>query len=92
MTKNRNRTHRARLVAAQGNRCCYCEVSLLPVDAKWKSATHPRAATIEHLHRRVEGGSSALDNKAVACYECNTGRGSADWLTYKSIKMGEVAA
>jgi 5-methylcytosine-specific restriction endonuclease McrA len=80
------------LAQRQGNKCCYCGDTLLPTTARWKKLVHPKAQTIEHLHRKADGGTSHRDNKAVACYECNTGRGSIDWLTYKSIKMGELAS
>lgn len=84
--------HRRILTAHQMNRCCYCTCELLPAGKKYGKAPHPRSATTEHLRRKVEGGSDAIGNKAVACHECNTGRGSTDWLTYKSLKMGELAA
>ncbi|MGM4911482.1 HNH endonuclease [Rhizobium sp. 768_B6_N1_8] len=78
------------LTERQNNRCCYCECILLPTNAQWRKVIHPRSQTIEHLHRKADGGGGHRDNKALACYECNTGRGSIDWLTYKSIKMGEI--
>jgi hypothetical protein len=53
---------------------------------------HPKSQTIEHLRRKADGGTSHPDNKALACYECNSERGDMDWLTYKSLKMGEIAA
>ncbi|MCD1264020.1 hypothetical protein B5M44_04370 [Shinella sumterensis] len=80
------------LAAKQGGRCCYCGDRLLSTTARWKKAIHPKAQTIEHLQRKADGGSGHPDNKALACHECNNGRGSIDWLTYKSIKMGELAA
>lgn len=79
------------LAEKQGNKCCYCGESLRPVHAKWKNSVHPKAQTIEHLRRKADGGTGRLDNKALACFECNSGRGAIDWLTYKSIKMGEFA-
>jgi 5-methylcytosine-specific restriction endonuclease McrA len=48
--------------------------------------------TIEHLRRKCEGGTSDLDNIALACQDCNHRRGAIDWLTYASIKRGEIAA
>lgn len=82
------------LIAEKQNwTCCYCGRGLLKADAlKANGKPHPRAATVEHLRRRCEGGTNHPDNKAVACLECNRGRGSVDWLTYKSIKMGEIFA
>ncbi|WP_242221604.1 HNH endonuclease [Shinella zoogloeoides] len=95
MTKRKTtaQKHRTLLIAKQGGKCCYCERRLLHhMTALENGNVHPRAATIEHLRRRCEGGSNHLDNKAVACHECNTSRGSTDWLTYKSLKMGELVA
>lgn len=85
--------HRDIIAGRLGHKCCYCERPLLRASAKTRDGKHhPRAATIEHLRRKVDGGRNILDNKAVACFECNNGRGNTDWLTYKSIKMGEIAA
>ena len=46
--------------------------------------------TIEHLDRRVDGGRNDRGNIALACYACNTGRGSVDWFTYATIRRGEI--
>lgn len=89
---NRTARQRETLRKAQGNKCCYCGETMLPASAKYKSLPHPRAATLEHLHRKIDGGSGKIGNCAAACHECNTGRGSTDWLTYKSLKMGELVA
>lgn len=82
------------LTIKQGNRCCYCAVYMLPsgtrVASRRKRRQHPKAQTIEHLHRKADGGTGHPDNKALACYECNTERGALDWLTYKTLKMGEA--
>lgn len=85
--------HRELISIKQGGKCCYCGERMLHAQAVLENGRpHPRAATLEHLKRKIDGGTNALDNKAVACHECNTGRGSTDWLTYKSLKMGELAA
>ena len=47
-------------------------------------------ATIEHLKRKEEGEKNNHGNLRLACFDCNTGRGSVDWMTYKSYKMGEL--
>lgn len=78
-----------RLRKTQGDRCCYCEIRMRPMP-------HPTgplsddAETIEHLQRKEDGGRDNIDNLALACHRCNTGRGSVDWLTYKSYRMGEL--
>lgn len=84
--KPRPNSHRGRLKAAQQNRCCYCDRPM-----SWRSPFHPRRATIEHLRRKADGGGNELDNLALACLECNGGRGTTDWLTYKSFKRGEFS-
>lgn len=91
-TTNNNRKHRNLLIRYQQNKCCYCECQMLPANTRLGVGFHPRGATVEHLRRKSDGGSNSIQNKAVACYECNSGRGSIDWLTYKSLKMGELAA
>jgi hypothetical protein len=45
--------------------------------------------TLEHLRRKVDGGTHRNDNIALACLECNTGRGSMDWLSYTTYRRGE---
>ena len=55
----------------------------------FKSRMLPDSESIEHLNRRAEGGANDRDNIALACHACNTGRGTVDWLTYKTIKRGE---
>lgn len=77
---------RATLRQKQGGRCCYCRVKMR---ISFSNSKHPYAETLEHLDRRADGGSNARDNIALACYDCNSGRGSIDWLTYTTIKRGE---
>ncbi len=74
------------LNSKQRGKCCYCEKK---VDMHC-SETHPLRATLEHLKRREDGGGSKLDNVAMACRQCNAGRGSVDWFIYKSYVMGEL--
>ncbi|WP_370881073.1 HNH endonuclease [Rhizobium mesoamericanum] len=50
----------------------------------------PNAETLEHLDRRSDGGSNRRANLALACFDCNAGRGSMDWLTYTTIKRDEL--
>lgn len=79
------------LMPKQGNRCCYCDKRMV-VKQQGQGIPFPaNGATIEHLRRKCEGGTDRLDNIAIACLHCNTRRGSVDWLTYKSYRMGEIA-
>lgn len=76
----------------QRGRCCYCQVEMTTHKAP-KNGPHPGTAeTIEHLQRRADGGTNRRDNLALACRDCNMGRGTIDWLTYTSLKRGELIA
>lgn len=46
--------------------------------------------TIEHLHRKSDGGPDQPHNVALACHACNTGRGDMNWLAYATYKAGEL--
>lgn len=48
------------------------------------------ALTLEHLERISDGGGNRIGNLALACIECNKGRGLMDWLTYKTYRTGEL--
>lgn len=80
------------LIQKQGLFCCYCETPLQKINITnmSRSETPPDAMTLEHLRRREDGGGDEEDNLALACFFCNTGRGSVDWMTYKSYRMGEL--
>lgn len=43
--------------------------------------------SIEHLVRKEDGGTNALDNLALAHRGCNKGRGDINWFVYKSYVM-----
>ncbi|MBZ9808095.1 HNH endonuclease [Mesorhizobium sp. ESP-6-2] len=77
---------RATLRAKQGGRCCYCQTKMR---ISFSSHLLPDSETLEHLNRRASGGRNDRDNIALACWECNSGRGTIDWLTYMTIKRGE---
>ena len=86
-----NETVRTVLRHKQGNRCCYCDKPMFRFGKSTPKGGLPHdAETLEHLRRKVDGGSDRPDNLALACAECNVGRGNVDWLTYKSLKMGEL--
>lgn len=77
------------LFVRQKGLCCYCERKMRLLKGYAKTL-EPDRATREHLQRKSDGGSNANDNIAAACFECNSGRGSMDWFTYKSYKMNEL--
>ncbi len=74
------------LFSAQGGKCCYCGKET----KRNTKARDQSKATIEHLRRKAEGGCNGNHNLAMACLKCNQGRGSMDWLTYKSYVLGEL--
>ncbi len=78
------------LFVAQKGLCCYCQRKLSLLSSRKNERNPPNMATIEHLRRKTDGGTSRRDNLALACAPCNNGRGDTDWLTYKSYKMGEI--
>lgn len=84
---------RRRLWAAQRGLCCYCRTPMTPSHPPSKGGIYLKTmATLEHLIRQSDGGKTTPNNCALACLECNGGRGSIDWLTYASYRQGELAA
>lgn len=81
--------HRLILRQKQNGKCCYCGVQMV---YRKDRDMFPERETIEHLRRRSEGGDNSLDNKALACYRCNSERGGVDWFTYTSYRRGELFA
>lgn len=75
----------------QNNRCCYCQTFMFRYQGPQPKGGLPASAeTLEHLRRKIDGGTNHPDNLALSCFACNSGRGSIDWLTYKSLRMGEL--
>lgn len=85
ISKRRRKAH-TRLYDLQDGKCCYCQRPMCPDYGR------PLSATVEHLRRIADGGTWRWDNLALACHECNTGRGAMDWFTYASYRRGELAA
>ena len=82
---------RVKLRAKQAGNCCYCGHPMTPpIVATKKVKPKSCSETLEHLRRKEDGGTNHYDNMALACFECNTGRGAVDWLTYTSYKRGEL--
>lgn len=63
----RSRRILARLIHAQGNRCCYC--------GRPFTTAGPTRPTLEHRKARMDGGSNRVSNLAAACFHCNQHRG-----------------
>ncbi|QFY60374.1 HNH endonuclease [Rhizobium grahamii] len=72
----------------QGGMCCYCR-RFMTISYEPRERSRPQAATLEHLHRKADGGRDNRDNFAAACKECNNRRGNRDWLYFTSLKRNE---
>ena len=70
---------RAEVVRRAGNRCEYCRLSQLGQEA---------AFHVDHVFPRSAGGSSAIDNLALACVSCSLRK----WANHSAIDpdTGEV--
>ncbi|AWM25001.1 HNH endonuclease [Sinorhizobium fredii] len=89
MKTSLRRKYILQLFGKQGGKCCYCGVHVT-LSYRWSDQQRPDAATLEHLQRRADGGSNHPDNLAMACKKCNDGRAELDWLTWRSLKQGEL--
>ncbi|WEX76857.1 HNH endonuclease [Sinorhizobium numidicum] len=78
-----------KLFEKQGGKCCYCDQHVI-LSYRWRDQQRPDAATIEHLERLADGGTDHPSNIAMSCKKCNDGRQELDWLTYRSLKRGEI--
>ncbi|MFL5015095.1 MAG: HNH endonuclease [Rhizobium sp.] len=78
-----------KLFDKQDGKCCYCDQHVI-LSYRWRDQQRPDAATIEHLRRRADGGTDHPSNIAMACKACNESRQELDWLTYRSLKRGEI--
>lgn len=89
MSPKRRSALRKALCRHQRGKCCYCAVPLvMPRGPSFKAieGNNPKAATFEHLHRRVDGGTHHPDNLALACKRCNAERGAMSWVEFKTLK------
>lgn len=90
------------LFSDQAGACCYCERAMAGRHEPTRiaaarlgircSEVRSRRATIEHLKRRADGGGNQPGNLRASCEDCNFRRQGHDWLTWKSICLGEIAA
>ncbi|MBI4607317.1 MAG: HNH endonuclease [Planctomycetes bacterium] len=62
-----NALTRSRVRKRSGDRCEYCH---LPQNDSPLAALH-----VEHIIRRMHGGTDGLDNLAMACVDCNLHKG-----------------
>jgi len=85
MNKQRRRFLRWQLFGEQDGRCWYCG-ELMSLSFARRDNIWPRSATLEHLHRRVDGGGNNRANLVLACLECNVRRGERDPGTYREMR------
>lgn len=94
---------KALLFERQGGLCFYCErptwlphegakkasVRLeMPTEGdKWHKNIRKRMATIEHLHRRADGGPDKIENYVIACNGCNGSRGGRKVEDHQAAMM-----
>lgn len=89
MSPARRHAVRSALHHHQGGQCCYCGTKLvMPKGEKWGQyeCMHNRAATLEHLRRKADGGTNHSDNLALACRKCNAKRGAMSWVEFKTLR------
>jgi hypothetical protein len=93
------------LFQTQEGKCFYCGIETwmpgqgkekaarklgLPTEGYgWIKAIQDRMATIEHLHRRADGGPDKLANYAMACRRCNRKRGGAKVEDHREAMMAQ---
>lgn len=62
----------------------------LPTEGhRWVKTVQDRMATIEHLHRRADGGPDKIENYALACRRCNRRRGGRKVEDHREAMMAE---
>lgn len=70
-------------------KCIHCNRKLC-LELDGQPLTH---ATLEHIVPRTHGGTNALDNLAIACFRCNSGKGHRlDWRRPEDETLQRVIA
>lgn len=70
----------AGMLKQQNHQCYYCARTMFKTGKR-----HPLMPTVEHLHRRADGGDNSSDNMVMACLECNSHRGDYDVDTWRRV-------
>jgi hypothetical protein len=90
---------RPRLCGEQNWRCCYCGVRMLNIalhdlrylPKKERFRVRSMIATVEHVIRRVDGGTDEWENLAASCEWCNVrrhDRSAEDWFLEVQALIG----
>ena len=81
---------RIRIADEQGHLCYYCGRKM-SMNMTRKNQGADKKATLEHLKRKVDGGTYHVDNIVVACQQCNCNRGDYSVETWKAIHKEVIA-
>lgn len=81
-----------RLWLAQDGKCHYCKRDC------WQGASEDdakfgreRRATLDHVIPQSQGGTDALRNLVMACYSCNSARGTMDYALFVQLTSTQVS-
>lgn len=80
---------RAALRDLQGDRCHYCQCTMdfVHTGRPWPSVK----ATVDHVIPISKGGAHSLDNAVLACWSCNSRKGSGDAEAFQDSISGQSA-
>lgn len=94
---------KALLFERQGGACFYCDrptwmpsegakkaaarLEMATEGHRWHKEARKRMATLEHLHRRVDGGPDKIENYVLACQGCNASRGGRKVEDHRAAMM-----
>ncbi|MEO4000278.1 HNH endonuclease [Mesorhizobium sp. CAU 1732] len=53
----------------------------------YRESLWDNAATIEHLHRKVDGGGNDRGNTVLSCRRCNQRRDERPWPEYRHLRL-----
>lgn len=83
-----HRKGKIRLAEAQNWKCCYCHgVMFVNLNRHPKEfISRADRVTIEHIHKKCDGGEYEYFNLVAACGECNERRGNVDPYLYERIR------
>lgn len=75
---------------AQNHRCCYCNHPMKLTMYDENSEGHPRLATWEHVESRRDGGENSAANLVVACFTCNSIRGTTNMTAMEFYEWAQA--
>ena len=77
-----------KLVERDGFKCHYCGIPLEP--GEWK-AFNPRAASLDHIVPKAEGGTDVEENLVLACSRCNNHKRTQSYEEFRySMEINAV--